>query len=673
MVLRELLKADAAFVWTAEHQHALELIQQELMGSNVLYIFDPARPTQIATDASGSGLGAVLLQGDRPIAYAARSLTAAEKNYSTIEKELLAVVFALRRFHFYTAGRTVGVLTDHQPLLGAARNVLVRDNPRLDRLFDQIIGYDLQWTYVPGKANYLPDYLSRMPEDKIPPLPMDAVDRHDENNAYGPVYDAIVKASSADMVVDFVSQCVRYGWPRTRNEYPPIARFLYSFHHTLRRSNGVIVDTHNRTYVPEACKEVVLRELHIGHPGKVAMHDRAKRLFFWQHLHHDVSQFAESCGICALHRPRQASEPLSPRTMPSCPGETIAADYFHVGAKRFLVLYDVFSQFPFLWPVQSESANELLQACRACFQFTGCPRYFWSDQGGAFDSQSFRNFAQSIGMQPCYSSAEYPQSNGAAESAVKILKRLRQVSDSEHELFRALLYLQNSAKRKHQASPAQVFLGRSVRTPLCPVSKQYTVPWSQHLRERETEQKTMKRYYDRTCSRTAQDFPAGEHVLVHNVRGRSVPATVVEKRDTRTYLVEFENGSRSVRNRKFLTFLPRHVPVPRSVETRTLMDNGSFPELRRSTPPAVIAASTGPTGSAVPPSATSPATSPSGARSQAAVPGNQAGTVGPPAPSSSSMLGRYLPRQNPCSPPRPSVQVTRSGRLIVPTLRGLGL
>ncbi len=213
-----------------------------------------------------------------------------------------------------------------------------------------------------------------------------------------------------------------------------------------------------------------------------------------------MTQFAESCGICALHRPRQASEPLSPWAMPSCPGETVAADCFHVGTKRFLVLYDEFSQFPFLWPVQSESANELLQACRACFQVTGCPRYFWSDQGGAFDSQSFRNFAQSIGMLPCYSSAEYPQSNGAAESAVKIVKRFRQVSDTENELFRALLYLQNSAKRRHQASLEQIFLGRSVRRPLCPVSKQYTVPWSQHLREQEAGQRTMKQYYDHTCS-----------------------------------------------------------------------------------------------------------------------------------------------------------------------------
>lgn len=120
---------------------------------------DNLGPLQVATDACSSGLGAVLLQNDWPIAYAARSLSPAEQNYSIIEKELLAVVFALTRFHFYTAGRRVTVLTDHQPLLGAARNILLRDNPRLDRLFDKIISYDLAWVYVPEKENHLPDFL----------------------------------------------------------------------------------------------------------------------------------------------------------------------------------------------------------------------------------------------------------------------------------------------------------------------------------------------------------------------------------------------------------------------------------------------------------------------------------------------------------------------------------
>jgi hypothetical protein len=143
-VLRQLLKGDAAFEWTREHESALHAIQEELQSKRFLIIFDPELPTQIATDASGTGLGAVLMQNGRPVSYATRGLTKAEENYSIIEKELLAVVLALRRFHYYTLGRKIEVLMDHQPLLGAGRNALVHDNPRLNRLFDQVIAYDIK-------------------------------------------------------------------------------------------------------------------------------------------------------------------------------------------------------------------------------------------------------------------------------------------------------------------------------------------------------------------------------------------------------------------------------------------------------------------------------------------------------------------------------------------------
>ncbi len=153
-VLRRLLKADAAFEWTVEHERALRAMQEELQSEKFLVIFDPFLPTQIATDAGRTSLGAVLLQNGRPVSYAARSLTKAEQNYWIIEKELLAAVFALRRFHYYTLGRRIEILTDHQPLLGAARNALLRNNPHVDWLFDQILAYNIKWTYVPGKTNY---------------------------------------------------------------------------------------------------------------------------------------------------------------------------------------------------------------------------------------------------------------------------------------------------------------------------------------------------------------------------------------------------------------------------------------------------------------------------------------------------------------------------------------
>ncbi len=150
------------------------------------------------------------------------------------------------------------VLTDHQPLLGAARNVLTRDNLRLDRLFDQIIGYDLWWTYVLGKANYLPDYLLRLPPQSIRPTAVDYVDNAVQSPPRGPVYDAIVAASAQDQVTDFVTQCVATGWPQARVAFPRHVRFLANFCHTLRLVDGVIADTNGQVYVPTGARLTVL-------------------------------------------------------------------------------------------------------------------------------------------------------------------------------------------------------------------------------------------------------------------------------------------------------------------------------------------------------------------------------------------------------------------------------
>jgi hypothetical protein len=228
-----LLKADAAFEWTVEHERALRAMQEELQSEKFLVIFDPFLPTQIATDAGRTSLGAVLLQNGRPVSYAARSLTKAEQNYWIIEKELLAAVFALRRFHYYTLGRRIEILTDHQPLLGAARNALLRNNPHVDWLFDQILAYNIKWTYVPGKTNYLPDFLSRLPANAIKPLPSDAINTLEPPVACGRVFWAIVAASESEDVVTFVRESLREGWPESRTEYPPEMRFLCKFAHTL--------------------------------------------------------------------------------------------------------------------------------------------------------------------------------------------------------------------------------------------------------------------------------------------------------------------------------------------------------------------------------------------------------------------------------------------------------
>ena len=109
-------KTDHDQVWTREADEAVKGIKKAVSSTPVLKYFDETKRVTIQCDASSTGLGAVLLQGGQPVTYASHTLSAAEQNYAQIEKELLAVLFALEKFDQYVYGRHVDVDSDHKPL-----------------------------------------------------------------------------------------------------------------------------------------------------------------------------------------------------------------------------------------------------------------------------------------------------------------------------------------------------------------------------------------------------------------------------------------------------------------------------------------------------------------------------------------------------------------------------
>ncbi|BHF68967.1 hypothetical protein SprV_0301200800 [Sparganum proliferum] len=129
--LSRLLCKDVEFVWSPECQKAFDAIKTKICDSTMLSHFEADKETIVQADASDYGLGGVLLQKDadgrvQPIMHAARSLTKEERNYSQIEKEALAIIFAVQRFHLFIYGRPFTLHTDHQPLkfiLGTNRGV----------------------------------------------------------------------------------------------------------------------------------------------------------------------------------------------------------------------------------------------------------------------------------------------------------------------------------------------------------------------------------------------------------------------------------------------------------------------------------------------------------------------------------------------------------------------
>lgn len=119
-----------------------------------------AKTFTLTTDASNSALGAVLSQNQHPIAFASRTLNRHETNYSTVEKELLSIVWATKYFRPYLFGRKFKVQTDHRPLVWL--NSLKEPNSKLQRWKIKLNEYDFEIEYIKGKENYVADFLSRL-------------------------------------------------------------------------------------------------------------------------------------------------------------------------------------------------------------------------------------------------------------------------------------------------------------------------------------------------------------------------------------------------------------------------------------------------------------------------------------------------------------------------------
>jgi hypothetical protein len=133
-ILRELTSESVTFSWQHRHQEAFKRLKANTRLLPTLYAFDIRKSTVLAVDACDLGLGAVLLQEGRPIAYASRTCTKSEQNYPPIEKEMLAVQYGCERFYTYLMGLRFEIQTDHRPLEAIWRKPLSEAPPRLQRL-----------------------------------------------------------------------------------------------------------------------------------------------------------------------------------------------------------------------------------------------------------------------------------------------------------------------------------------------------------------------------------------------------------------------------------------------------------------------------------------------------------------------------------------------------------
>ncbi|CAB4030234.1 Hypothetical predicted protein [Paramuricea clavata] len=258
-----------------KHIHEVERARYQ---PPLLKFYEPEKELVIQCDASEGGLGAALLQDDRPIAYASRALNSTERNYAQIEKELLAIVFAAERFHQYTFGRPVCVDSDHKPLETIFAKPLVSAPRRLQRMLMRLQMYDLSVRYKRRTELYLADTLSRhyltavqeTREADVLNYLSDVEIEQGEHEEIMEINQLLASEDVANMYRDKTDQnedlqvlkrVIQSGWPVVKNNLPAAVGSYFHIRDELVVQDGLILRG-DRLVIPKAHRKTMMESLH---------------------------------------------------------------------------------------------------------------------------------------------------------------------------------------------------------------------------------------------------------------------------------------------------------------------------------------------------------------------------------------------------------------------------
>ena len=581
--LRALLKRDAEFSWGPEFQRAFDDTKVEIGKISSLQFYDPAKPLIVQVDASGTGLGAALIQDNGPIAFASKSLTGAETRYSNIEREMLAIIFGLERFHHYVYGRPVVVHSDHKPLEAISVKNLANAPPRLSRMLLRAQRYDFRIVYRPGKQVTLADALSRISPFPAPEISginvaVHLIDTH--LHATPSCLADVRRETAADPTLSAVVEAVTHGWPLQRSSCPSTLAPYWNYREELGVQEGLLLKG-TRIVVPEAMKPRILNQLHAAHQGMEKTKLLARSSIFWVGINHDIEKMVSQCAVCQRHQPAQPREPLLPHDVAPRPWHTIAADLFHWEDKTFLLVGDTFSRFPIVRKLTVITAKAVIIQLKGIFDEFGIPEKFISDNGPQFSAREFHEFAQSYGFQHVTSSPHFPRSNGFIEKLVGTIKAIfTKCRETAADPHLALLNYRATPLAANLQSPAELLSGRRYKTIL--LSR--PPPSSVDTREALSKIKETAASRHDKQARALLPLADGEEVHVRNASsGIWEPGSVISRSsEPRSYIIDTAHG-RIRRNRRDLR--PTRLQLKTSPSTSTTKEHDGRPLLLTAVPP----------------------------------------------------------------------------------------
>jgi hypothetical protein len=560
-VFRPLLRDSEPFHWTEVHSKAMEEINIKVSDNLALEVFRPGESLELWTDASPYGYGAILLQNQRPLYCASRSLTKAEKNYPQIDLELGAIAWAFERLDTYVYGANVKVCTDHKPLVTLARKQIGDLSMRQQRMFARLMRYDFNVEYVSEKLMSGPDALSRAPlqlkvSDERPCQPRNPVapdgDYDDlfiselqKTDLSDPLISKIQQKAKLDGQYQDLIQAVLDGFPTSSKqkigEYWSVRDGLYVSENLVFRDRELVI--------PQNSRELVTKSLHRAHQGVRAMERRAKGNVFWPGMKTDLKRARDTCSFCQENLPCQQKQPMLSIDVPAAPGLATASDYFQTRGEEYVLFVDVFSAWTEYVKVNSRRPDTLIRKFRDFMSRNGVPRVFYADKGSAYDSFEFKKFCEEWGIKLVTCSGEYPQGNGTAEAAVKRVKKWISGAENESDLTRAILAWHQTPLASGRPTPAQIHLGRNLRDEIQTRVEKVNVSWEDVQSWKQEQKESNAKIYDKRA-KPLPDIDVGSRVFVQ-VHGKWRRALVEQKAERpRSYILKlFDTGARIERNR----------------------------------------------------------------------------------------------------------------------------
>ena len=570
--ISQLTQKDAAFVWEKPQQEAFNHLKSVITSAPALAYFDNTKETVLNVDASIKGLGAVIMQDGKPVAFGSKTLTSCERRYANIERELLAIVWGAQKFHTYVYGRRVIVETDHKPLESIFRKPLNDAPPRLQRMLLKLTKYDLDVRYVPGKQQVISDCLSRAPISDTAPAtePEDVIGINliEDLGFESSTLKRFKETSSNDETSRVVMEYVLKGWPSEKEQVDELAREYWSFKEELSVEDGLLFKS-DRIVVPRSLRAEVLDEIHGAHMGESKSLSFARDYVFWPSMTAQIKDRVSSCSICNAFRNRQQRESLHPHDIPGLPWQVVGTDLFDYAGQTYLLVTDFYSKYFEIELLRQNTARCVINNLKKIFARFGVPDEVVSDNGSQYSNtrnlfsttHEFKQFAEEWGFRHTTSSPEYPQSNGAAERAVQTAKRIfKKAAADKKDPFEGLLKYRNTPFEDIGVSPVQLLMSRRTRT-MIPTHRRLLLPQAvdpdQVVKALKQRQSVSKKNYDKQ-GRDLPQLEPGDKVRIRPNRDREWRKAEVLPR---SYLLQDERGRVYRRNRKQIISVPNDHPM----------------------------------------------------------------------------------------------------------------